>query len=578
MNHASPTVQAVYYPSGDRAVCNYQASFIALSFAPLFNMDDPQSVHVTPNVDHDHDKDIEAISSEPVFTEHGHHAVIADRLARKLSARQVQMIAIGGTIGTGLFLGTGKSLATGGPASMLIAYFIVGCIVLLTMLALGEMAAYVPIAGSFCTFAGRYVDDAFGFALTWNYWFNDAVSTAADLVALQLVFAYWNDSFPGWGLSLIFWGFLIFANIITVRAYGELEYWLSLLKVITITIFIILGIAVNCGGNTSHKYLGAHNWYIGDAPFVGGIGGFASVFVTASFAYGGTESIAITAGETKNPTKNLPRVVKNVFWRILIFYILSVLLIGLNVPYNYPGLSSKNSSKSPFTLIFQMAGAKAAGSFINAVIMTSVISAGNHALFAGTRLLYSLSVDGHAPKFFGTLNRNKVPWVAVLATSAISGLCFGASFIGAGQLWTWLQNIVGVSNQLAWIAIALTSIRFRRAMEFQGKTHLLSFKNITYPWGPWLSLVLNIVIVLVQGWSSFSPKFSAVDFVSYYVELPIMLVMYVGWKIFKRTRIERVQTMDLDTDVYVVGEEDLGAIESEKSARGRVETVLRWIF
>ncbi|KUJ19567.1 amino acid transporter-like protein [Mollisia scopiformis] len=539
-------------------------------------MDERQAIHVTPNVDHD--KDIEGNSHEPVFAFHGEHAIVADKLSRKLSARQVQMIAIGGTIGTGLFLGTGKSLATGGPASMLIAYMIVGVIVMLTMLALGEMAAFVPIAGSFCTFAGRYVDDAFGFALTWNYWFNDAVSTAADLVALQLVFAYWDTGFPGWGLSLIFWVLLILANIITVKAYGELEYWLSLLKVVTITVFILLGIAVNCGGNTSHTYLGAHNWYIGDAPFVGGIGGFASIFVTASFAYGGTESIAITAGETKNPTKNLPRVVKNVFWRILIFYVLSVLIIGLNVPYNYPNLSSKESSTSPFTLVFQMAGAKAAGSFINAVIMTSVISAGNHALFAGTRLLFSLSVDRHAPQFFGKLNRNRVPWIAVLATSAISGLCFGASFIGAGQLWTWLQNIVGVSNQLAWIAIALTSIRFRRAMELQNKTHLLPFKNWTYPWGPWFSLALNIVIVLVQGWSSFSPKFSAVDFVSYYVELPIMLVMYVGWKVLKRTRLVSSEAMDLETDVYVVGEDDLRAMELEKSARGKVETVLRWIF
>lgn len=168
------------------------------------------------------EKDVEG-RPPPAFTIHSDHPIIADKLARKLSARQVQMIAIGGTIGTGLFLGTGKSLAKGGPASMLIAYFIVGGIVMLTMLALGEMAAFVPIAGSFCTFAGRYVDDSFGFALTWNYWFNDAVSTAADLVALQLVFAYWDTGFPGWGLSLIFWVFLILANIITVKAYGEVS-------------------------------------------------------------------------------------------------------------------------------------------------------------------------------------------------------------------------------------------------------------------------------------------------------------------------------------------------------------------
>ncbi|KAG9237204.1 amino acid transporter-like protein [Amylocarpus encephaloides] len=524
-------------------------------------------------------KDLEGnSSSDPVYAIDADHPVIADKLARKLSARQVQMIAIGGTIGTGLFLGTGKSLSTGGPASMLIAYLIVGGIVMLTMLALGEMAAFVPIAGSFCTFAGRYVDDSFGFALTWNYWFNDAVSTAADLVALQLVFSYWDTSMPGWALSLIFWFVLVAANIVTVRAYGEIEYWLCLLKVITIIIFIILGIVSNCGGNRGLGYIGGKNWHIGDAPFVGGVGGFASVFVTAAFAYGGTESIAITAGETVNPTKNLPRVVKNVFWRILIFYILSVLLIGLNVPYNTPGLSKKSSAVSPFTIVFQQVGARSAGSFINAVIVTSVISAGNHALFAGTRLLYSLSVDNHAPQVFGQLNRNRVPWVAVLATSLVAGLCFGASFIGAGQLWTWLQNLVGVSNQIAWVSIGITSIRFRGAIKAQNKEHLLPFKNWTYPWGPWICVILNAFIILVQGWSSFSPKFAAVDFVSYYIELVVMAVMIVAWKLYKKTRLVRYEEMDLESDVHTVGEEDLKEMANDQTRLGKAKRVFGWIF
>ncbi|KAL8917194.1 MAG: hypothetical protein Q9208_008096 [Pyrenodesmia sp. 3 TL-2023] len=508
----------------------------------------------------------------------GRHPVAADRLARKLSARQVQMIAIGGTIGTGLFLGTGKSLATGGPASMLIAYAIVGFIVFITMLSLGEMAAFVPIAGSFCTFAGRFVDDAFGFALTWNYWFNDAVSMASDLVALQLILQYWTTKLPGWGLSLIFWVLLIVANIVTVSIYGELEYWLSLLKVITIIVFIILGVAVNCGANTENRYIGGHKWFIEDAPFVGGIGGFASVFVTAAFAYGGTESIAITAGETKDPARTIPQVVRNVFWRILLFYILSVLILGLNVPYTARGLDEKETRTSPFTLVFQMAGSTAAGSFINAVIMTSVLSAGNHALFAGTRLLYTLAIDRHAPIFFSNLNRNQVPWIAVLTTSAISILCFGASFIGTGQLWTWLQSIVGVSNQLSWIAIGIASLRFRAAIKIQGKEHLLPYKNWTYPWGPWFSVILNSLLVLVQGWSSFSPSFRPVTFVSLYVELPIMLVMFTGWKVLRRTRLVDLREMDLVTDTYPP-EELNPADDFEKTEwKGRVYRVWRWIL
>ncbi|KAK3934015.1 amino acid transporter [Diplogelasinospora grovesii] len=396
--------------------------------------------------------------------QHPHH-IQSDRLKRSLSARQVQMIAIGGTIGTGLFLSTGKSLATGGPGSVLIAYLVVGCIVFVTMLSLGEMAAFIPVAGSFCTFAGRFVDDAFGFALTWNYWFNDAVSMASDLVALQLVLQYWTDNFPGWAVSLIFWFLLIAVNILTVSAYGEVEYWLSLLKVVTIIIFILLGITVNAGGNIGHHYIGGENWRIPGAPFVGGLSGFASVFVTAAFAYGGTESIAITAGETMHPIKNLPRVVRN------------------------------STRTSPFTIIFEQVGAQLAGSFINAVILTSVLSAGNHALFTGTRLLYTLAREGHAPGIFGRLNRN------------------------------------------------------------QGKTHLLPFKNWTYPIGPWICVVLNVMIVLVQGWTSFAPRFSAVDFIAFYIELPVMLVMYIAWKVIKRTETVSLDKMDLETDVHTVDEE-----------------------
>lgn len=269
---------------------------------------------------------------------------------------------------------------------------------------------------------------------------------------------------------------------------------------------------------------------------------------------GGTESIAITAGETKDPSKNLPRVVRNVFWRIILFYIVSIIIISLNVPYTYPGLANGKTATSPFTIIFTQAGSAVAGSFINAVLMTSAISAANHALFAGSRLLYSLAVDGYAPRFFGPLNRFQVPWVAVLSTSVISGLCFGASYIGAGQLWSWLQNIVGVSNQLSWVCICISSLRFRSAIKHQNLEHLLPFKNWTYPYGPIIAAGLNIVLILVQGWSCFSPRFKVVDFVSFYVEIPIMLGMFLVWKVFKRTKFVRRGVMDLVTDRYDLGQ------------------------
>ncbi|CDO69261.1 hypothetical protein BN946_scf185042.g163 [Trametes cinnabarina] len=462
-------------------------------------------------------------------------------LHRALTARQVSMIAIAGTIGTGLFLGTGRSLAQGGPASMLICYAVVGFIVYITLLLLGEMATQYPVAGSFNAYATRFFSPSYGFALSWNYWFNDAVSVASDLTAAQLVLQYWT-TWHTWVISLIFWVFLVTVNSIHVRAYGELEYWLASLKVVTVVIFIILGIVVNVGGNQAHEYIGGKNWQIPGAPFVGGFGGFARVFVTASFAYGGTESLGITAGETKNPSRNMPRVVKFVFWRILLFYILSILLMGLNVPYNYPGLSNKQTTTSPFTIVFQMAGSTVAGSFMNTVILTSVLSAGNHALFAGTRVLYGLATTTppQAPTFFGRTTRSGVPLLALLATSSVSILCFGSSFIGSGALWGWLQNIVGVSNQasnIAWLSIGLASWKFRRAWISQGRplSELKFRARWTWPWGPYFVVItVTALILTVQGWSSIFPKFTAVDFVSFYIEIPVMIVMYLAWMILRR--------------------------------------------
>ena len=511
-------------------------------------------------------------------------------LARSLSARQIQMIAIGGTIGSGLFLGTGKSLANGGPASLLIAYAIVGVVVYLTVLSLGEMAAYIPISGSFGVYATRFVNEPFGFAIQYNYWLNDAVSTAADLVAAQILIAFWNESFPGWAVSLIFLAFLVVVNIISVRTYGEMEYILSLLKVATIIVFIILGICVNAGANTSHTYIGGSNWRIPGAPFVGGIGGFASVFVSASFAYGGTESIGITAGETANPARTIPKTVRNVFFRILLFYILGLLIVGLNVPYNYPGLSSGGSAKSPFTIVFEQAGSQVAGSFMNAVILTSVLSAGNHALYAGTRLLYSLACVRQAPWFFSNVSKRRVPWIALLTTASISGLCFGASFIGAGQLWTWLQNLVGVSNQLAWVAIGVASIRFHRAVRAQGKDSYLPYRNWTQPWGPWVVVLGSTFMILVQGWSAFAP-WDVSNFFSYYVELLIMLLFYLIWCAFKRRwfRLVSLEAMDLESDAFGkrydgTGEpkasHELSATRKEgaSNSRARILRFVSWIF
>lgn len=496
------------------------------------------------------------------------HAVHTEDLNRSLSARQINMIAIAGVIGTGLFLGTGKSLATGGPLSLLICYALIGLVVYLTMLSLGEMATYMPVSGSFTTYAKRFGSDSFGFAILINYWFNDACSVASDLTALQLVMEYWTD-FHFYVVSLIFWVFLLFLNIIHVRFYGEAEYWLALLKVLSIIIFFIISIVVNAGHNNLHEYIGFRYWSYKDAPFVDGFRGFAQIFVTAAFAYGGTELIALTAGEQKNPIKTMPKVVRTVFYRILVFYIFTVFFIGMNVPYDYPNLSNKEITTSPFTIVFLMVGAKSGGSFMNAVIMTSVISAGNHALFAGSRLAYTLGTQGYFPKFFTRTNRYKVPYVGVLFTWLAGGLCFGSSFIGAGTLWSWLQAIIGVSNQLAWWLIAITSIRFRRGLQRQGKTHQLHYKNWTYPVGPWFVLVFVTFIILVQGWGAFSP-WDVSSFFMNYLELGVFPATFVFWWLVTKgkDRFVKYEEMDFETDRYFASAEEKQEDAYEQSLTG----------
>jgi len=252
----------------------------------------------------------------------------------------------------------------------------------------------------------------------------------------------------------------------------------------------------------------------------------------------------------------MPRIVKFVFWRILLFYVLSILLIGLNVPWDYPNLSNKTTTTSPFTIVFKQFGSTGAASIMNTVILSSVISAGNHALFAGTRVLYGLAQASQAPSVFAWTTRGGVPLPALLLTSSFSALCFGSSFVGSGQLWAWLQNLVGVSNQIAWLSIGIASWRFRAAWKTQGRplSEMKFRARWTWPWGPPFVIAAVSAIILIQGWSSVIPRFSAVDFLSFYIELLVMAFMYFLWLVVPRVPVlAGRRSLDGDDNVSPVG-------------------------
>lgn len=280
---------------------------------------------------------------------------MSNELIRGLTARHLTMISLGGSIGTGLFLASGGAISQAGPGGALLAYAAIGIMVYFLMTSLGELAAYMPVPGSFSTYATKFVDPSLGFALGWNYWYNWAITIAAELSAATLIMKYWFPDSSSFLWSALFLALMYGLNRLSVRVYGESEYWFAIIKVVTVIIFIIIGILM-IFGILGGEYVGFSNLTIGDAPFHGGFFAMLGVFMAAGFSFQGTELIGVAAGESEHPEKNIPRAIKQIFWRILLFYILAIFIIGILIPYTSPNLvhADVNAiSMSPFTLVFQ---------------------------------------------------------------------------------------------------------------------------------------------------------------------------------------------------------------------------------
>jgi len=395
----------------------------------------------------------------------------------------------------------------------------------------------------------------FRLSIGWVYWFSWSVTLATELVASSVIISYWIslETCPGWVWALVFITVLTSLNLTSVKAYGETEYWLSLIKVLAVIVFIIVGF-LYIGGAVGHTPEGAlkpGREIFDMSPFNGGFKGLFSIFLNAGFSFQGAELVGIAAGETKNPRKNVPRAIRQVFWRILGFYVLTILIIGLTIPYNDPLLANPDGDvkSSPFTRVFIQAGIAVGGDIMNAVILVAVLSAGNSGLYASSRALHTLSKEGNAPKFLGYVNRYGVPVYCVLATSLVGCLAFIVSLpqIGQGEAYNWLLSLASTTGFIAWIGIAFCHLRFRMAYKAQGRSLKdLPFVSRLYPFGPIYVLVVCFVILLGQGYTAFSP-FSVKSFLSAYVTLPFIVLLYVGNKLWAKTTILRLVDVDLDT-------------------------------
>lgn len=470
-------------------------------------------------------------------------------LKRELKGRHMQMIAIGGSIGAGLFVGSGSALNSGGPASLVIDFIIIGFMLLLTVNALGELATLYPVAGAFYNYSIRFIDPGWGFAMGWNYAMNWLVVLPFELTTAGITIAFWTDpnntGTPSINVGVWITIFLILVcaiNFFGVKGYGEVEFVLGCIKVVAIIGFIILGVIIDCGGvpTDTRGYIGAKYWHDPGA-FRNGFKGFCSVFVTASFAFGGTELVGLAAAEADNPRKSIPKATKQVFWRISLFYVISLFILGLIVPSDNPDLSSAsggNTRYSPFVLSFTLAGIKVLPSIFNAVITLSVISVANSCTFASTRTIQALCARGMGPKIGAKVDKKGRPWVVLIVVLLFGCLAYINEASTGAVIFNWLLALSGLSNFFTWGSICYAHIRFRSAWYKAGRTvDDLPFAAMFGVIGSWIGLGLNILCLIAQFYVALFPiggKPDAQAFFQSYLAAPIVILFFVAYKVYYR--------------------------------------------
>ncbi len=406
-------------------------------------------------------------------------------IQRTLKTRHLSMIALGGTIGTGLFIASGSAISTAGPGGALAAYAIMGIMVYFLMTSLGEMATYIPVSGSFATYSTKFVDPALGFAMGWNYWFNWAITIPVDVTTAGLVFQYWLPHFPSWLFSTFVLLAIFLINYLSVRSYGETEYWLSLIKVVTVVIFLVVGVCIIFGIMGGQGPVGLKNFHYKDAPFVHGWSGILSVFLVAGFSFQG-----------------------------------------------------------PFTIVFKRAGMAAAASVMNAVILTAVISAANSGLYASTRMLFSQAREGYAWKIFGYVNKRGIPIYALLGTMVVSCLAYLTQFIGP-EAYNYLIGASGLCGFIAWLGIAVSHLRFRRAFIAQGhQVGELKYHATLFPFGPIFALILCVVVMCGQNIDAFI-KMDWSNIAITYMAVPLFLILFIYYKVRYKTHLIPLKDVDL---------------------------------
>ncbi|KAI0117922.1 amino acid permease [Nemania sp. FL0031] len=510
-------------------------------------------------------------------------------LERRLKSRHVQFMALSGAIGTGLFVGSGQALSLAGPLSAFLAYLITAFNVYCVVHSLGEMATYLPLPGAVPIYAARYVDEALGFAVAWNYWWQIAIGVPIEVTVSVVVVDYWPNDVPTAALITLFLFAMVAVNCFPVRIYGEAEFVFGAIKLTTIVGLILLMFIITLGGTPNGERIGFRYWQDPGAMneyLVGGSLGrflaFWKVFIQATFSYGGSEMVVIASGETENPRRNIPKAIRRVFWRIALFYVLAIFLVTLCVSSADPRLldairtNAPGAAASPFVIAISNGGIAVLPSIINAVILSSAWSAGNSFFYASTRVLYAAALDGKAPKFLA-FERWGVPYACVGATTLLSLLAYLNVSNSGENVFFWFSNLSAVSTLVDWSAVCVTYLRFYYGLRQNGiPRDTLPYKAPLQPFLAYFALCFCVVVAFFNGFDAFFPgKFSAKTFVPPYIDAPIFAALFIGYKVVKKTKMVPLAEMDLWS-----GKEEVDRLEGtwpEVKPRNFLERVWFWI-
>ncbi|KAJ3843201.1 general amino acid permease AGP2 [Lentinula raphanica] len=511
-----------------------------------------------------------------------------DHTHRKLKSRHIQLMAIGGSIGTALFVQIGQALTEGGPGDLFVAFSLWATFILAINNCLSEMVTWIPVSSPFVRFADQFVDPALGLCAGVNFFVFEAALVPFEITAFNVVLQFWTDKIPL--VAVIFFVLLCYLalNLWTVKYVGESEFWFASGKVILATGLIIFTFITMVGGNPIHDAYGFRFWNPPFAEYIytGTLGrfiGFLSCLIQASFTIAGPDMVSIAAGETQTPRLILPRAFKSVFYRLMTFFVIGSLCVGIVVSYSDPNLlaaladARPGAGSSPYVIAMQRLQIKVLPDIVNALILTSIFSAGNSYVYNASRTLYGLALEGKAPAVFKKCNRNGVPFWCVIATLGIALLSFLQVSNSSAVVLQWFVNLVTASQLLNYAIICFTYIRFYKALKIQGISRdSLPHKSFWQPFCAYYGFTGTIVMAFVGGYTVFLPgRWDVPSFFFSYTMIGVLPILFTFWKLYRQTMVKCIDLiLRLITDRPVLKMrklEDIDFFETERLLVDRYE-------